>query len=834
MSVTAPSGPPADAAQLQRREPDRSTVEPPPTAGAVTAGTGTELFVPELVLGPDELGASDAAAIARFVRDVAVARGFPLHLAVAWNALHFGYDLAARSYPSEVLRWFVPTIGLDGAANPAVPVGALAWVHVGGAEGDVWAEVVAKDGRPAGGDEEVVDPALAGAAAPTVVADGFEMATVTEALVVDFEAFGPLPDGLDRRLGRLQRRGRLDRHGLILTDALYHPPEAASDDDIWFYARWLVDHQPELLRAGPLGAAADAGALADALLASIEAVSAAVSSFPGLRRWGDYVLPAEWVDEVDAEENLPLGAADLTYVLRGLARSGEAVPAAATLLGRVEPLVPSGDPSRPDHEVPDPLGGVGFVRRVVRSNRWLADRINANGGAVEVGGRLVAVRVDDAFPYGGLWRAEPVVAGHPLLDVPADAALNLGRLGVDALADYLGVDVAEVLARIAAAEAAAVTQPEPGDSPDTGRPDTDGPAAMPEEDELDPTLLSATVTLRATDVDDGTVRLPEAWGWLSGQVTVMLSHVGDIDDDQRTQAAERDGARLGGLSWPLDFFPGVRLHLSVFAGGSTVFASTLPLVPPVGDLGFVFDPAVAGPNAGSGGGQPSDGGGVGEAVDGDGEPAGLDLVEVLIGVLCRRGRRASDGSRRASARDLAMICFGRDRPAGADKVIAATLEPAVDDGRLTMVGSEYRWETGGPPRPGRATRPSGWGDRARPVRTVVAAAHVPGFVRRLAPGFTASAEKRASYAQARADGDILFGPEVLPEGYTWVRPHERGGAGIAYDRALAGIVSTVSGLSPGAAELAEMRRAWGLAETAAAGRTDDDERGSDPGIGEAR
>lgn len=787
-------------------------------SGAVS--TGSELFVPELVLGPEGLDAADAARIGGFLRAVAVARGFPLHLSVAWNALHFGYDLAARSYPAEVLGGFMPTIGLDGAANPAVPVGALAWVHVGGSEGDVWAEVVAKDGRPDGGGDEIVDPALAGAAAPTVVADGFEMATVTEALVVDFEAFGPIPDGLGRRLERLRRRGRLDRHGLVLTDSLYLPPEAASDDDVWFYARWLVDHQPALLRAGPLGAAVgpDAGpdVLAAAVLASFEAV-AAVSAAPGLRRWGDYVLPVEWVAEVDAEENLPLGAADLTHLLRGLARSGVAVPAAATLLPRLEPFAPAADPSRPDREVPDPLGGVGFVRQVVRANRWLADRVEEAGRAVEVGGALVAVRVDDLFPFGGLWRAEPVVAGHPLLDVPADVPLGLGGRGVDALAEYLGVPVAEVAARIAAAEAAAAeAEPEPAGEAAPGDPE---PAAggRPDE-ELDATLLSTTVTLRAGDVDGGTLRLPEGWGWLGPQATVILAHAGDIDDDQLTQTAEVADGRAGGLSWPVDFFAGIRLHLSVFAGGSTLFASTLPLVPPVDGYDFVFDPAVVGrrPSAGDSSGAGGAGGDGQDGQDGgdtgDGAGAGqIALVDVLVGVLARRGRRAGDGTRRASARDLAIICFGAGRPAGAEEVIAAALEPALECGRLSMAGSEYLWMPSASGRAGRASGPSGWVGGARLTRTALAAAHVPGFVRRLAPGFTASAEKRASYARARAEGLILFGPETLPDGYTWVRPHERGGAGAAYQGALAGIVSTITGRSPAEAELAEMRAAWGLA-----------------------
>ncbi|HET9127046.1 MAG TPA: hypothetical protein VFN73_03125 [Propionibacteriaceae bacterium] len=782
---------------------------------SVVASVGTELFVPELVLGADRLEPADAAAIGEFITAVAEARGFPLHLAVAWNALNFGYDLAARSYPAEVLEAFMPTIALAGAANAAVPVGALAWVQVGGAEGDVWAEVVAKDGRPVGGDEMVVDPAVAGALAPTVVDDGFEVAVVSEALVVDFEAFGPIADGLGRRLERLRRRGRLDRHGLILTDSRYLPPEAASDEDVWFYARWLVDHQPHLLRSGPVGAAVgrDTGldTLAAAVLASFEAVSAAITAAPGLRRWGDFVLPAAWVGEVDDEANLPLGAADLAHLLNGIARSGDEVPAAATLLGRLEPLVPATDPSRPDREVPDPLAGVGFVRQVVRANRWLADRVEDCGRIVSVGGRKVAVRIDDLFPYGGLWRAEPVVADHPLLDVPVDVPLALGGRGIDALADWLGISVEEVLARIAAAEAAAATSYDDTGPGREGEEDDQQPEEELEDprplEDLNATLLSATVTVRALDIDNATLRLPEGWGWLSGEVTVMLSHAGEIDDDQLTQPAGCAEEVVAPLSWPLDFFPGIRLHLSVFASGSTIFASTVPLVPPVDGYDFVFDPSVVG--------RPPAGGcrshhGDGTAGDASGERAGgIPLVDVLVGLLARRGRRASDGTRRATARELAILCFGPERPSGAEEVLVAALEPAVASGRLVLAGSEYIYESWRAGRPGRAPGPSGWGRREHLARAAVAA-HVPGFVRRLAPGFTASAEKRASYAQARAEGLILFGPEVLPDGHTWVRPHERGGASDAYAGALTGIVSTISGRSPEADDLAAMRAAWGL------------------------
>jgi hypothetical protein len=764
-----------------------------------------ELFAAELALGADALDEATRDHISHHLLEVMATRNFPLHTTIAWNALHFGFDPVALSYQADLLGADMPVIELGGAV-PAVPVGALAWVHVGGHEGAVWAEVVGKDGRPDGVDDNgVCRRDVSGASAP----DGPDGVRLREALIVDFAAFGPVV-GIDRRLDRLRRRGRLDRHGLVLVDAGYDSTAAADDPDVWFYARWLFDHQRHLLRAGPLAATLadpdDDDALRDALMASVDAVADILATTAGVARWGDYWFPAEWLDDIDATPNLPLHRFDLDHLVVSLAVPPEtdhvAYTALSPRLSEYAGMV-SAPADRPDAVLPDPMGSTGYLRVVATTSRWMADELADRGGVVTTNSGRWHLRADDRWPWGGVWRTQRTLAGHPLLNVPVDVPLAVGARGWADLAEYLGVEIADVEAAVADAEASAAEPPDehpgeeqaPAEKPPEenlaqGSSEEEGEAVEP--DDVETTLIGALVTLRQVDIDDGTLAIPESCGWLldGAPVTVVVSHAGDIDDDQRSQdakAAADGGPRLEGLWWPMDFFGGIRLHLGVFASGRIVFGATQPLDEPVVVDGveyrFAFDPAVVGATY---------------------HTVAVTLSAIAVAALARHGRVAADNTRRATAGEVSVFCYGPGRP---DPLIAAVrnaLDEAVDARRITLAGSEYVWSPRAA-RPPRRSAPLGW--ERHPVERAAVRAHwVPGFIRWLPPGWRASEEKKRSYRLARAERRVI-GPPQLPDGATWVEGHERGSRSSAYTAALYGVIS-FDGREPDVAEQAALAEDW--------------------------
>jgi hypothetical protein len=780
------------------------------------------LFAPELSLGYTELDPLLRARLQAYLRDVIAARGFPLHVSVAWNALHFGFDPAEGSYDDMLLEAEMPTVELAGQA-PAIPVGALAYLHVGGQQGELWAEVVGKDGRPSGVDPDGTAPAeLAGRPADhqdIPIPGGDErrsMAVVSEALICDFQPFGPQPR-LDVILDRLERRDRLGGHRLVEMDSVYEPAEAAEDSDVWFYARWLFDKQQHLLRAGPLGAGLESPSDEDlraALVASLRTVDVLLSSVPGVVRWGDYALLEEWVDDIDLTPDLPLHRADIEHLIVSMASGRGRGPTCTALGPRLEEIArPAVNPARPDAVVIDPLEGVGYLRVVASTSRWLADRIDESGGVVEARGARRLFRVDDNWAWCGLWRSEPYGSGHPLAGVPADEPLGIGWRGWSSLAQYLERPLEELTAEVERAlsgpaepEAA---EPEPIEA-EASEPERAGeetiepeePAEMADEEEAEEelpeedlisTLVEAQVTLRQVDIDRGELPLPDRFAWLGdgAEVTVALRHDGFIDADQRSQTAKAacdDGIpRLEGLSWPMDFLPGFRLHVTAFTGGRVLFAATVSLGQPVlvdgVEYRFTFDPAV-----------------VGKAC-----PSEPTLAAVCVSVLARHGRPASDGTRRASAREICTFCFGPGRPPALAAAVASALDPLVESGRLAMIGSEYAWSPGMRPKPRRST-PTGW--EMVPVRREMVRQHyVPGFLRRLHPGWQASEEAEQRYEEDRRAG-LIFGAERLPAGYTYVTGHERGHRRSAYAYALRGIVSSIDGRSPSDDEMEVMFEEW--------------------------
>jgi hypothetical protein len=119
--------------------------------------------------------------------------------------------------------------------------------------------------------------------------------------------------------------------------------------------------------------------------------------------------------------------------------------------------------------------------------------------------------------------------------------------------------------------------------------------------------------------------------------------------------------------------------------------------------------------------------------------------------------------------------FGTDSARALVAVIALALDAEVARGRMGRVGDAYVVT-----RHDRVIRrPETW-THPTPDRRVEVRPHwVPGFLRRLPIGWRASEAKRAEYQAARAARQVA-GPPELPDGYTWVIGHERGGDVNAY------------------------------------------------------
>jgi hypothetical protein len=444
------------------------------------------------------------------------------------------------------------------------------------------------------------------------------------------------------------------------------------------------------------------------------------------------------------------------------------------------------------------LHGVGYLSAIARSGRWIADRLDESGGTVQAGGVKRFLRVDDRWPWGSLWRSEPWGPGHPLEGVPTDEPLGLGWSGWRALAEFLELPLAEVEAAVGTAltpsvPVAAGQEPTGGDetqaSPDEqNQPGEEETVETEEEEPLLATLVEGHVTLRKVDVDTGALPLPERFEWLAhgGLVTVRVSHTGDIDADQASQSVQgtpEGVVRLENLDWPIDFFPGIRLHLAAFDSGRTLFVATRPLGPGAA-YPFQYDPAITGkaPHGGE-----------------------LTLVAIALSRLIRHGRKASDGTRRATAREIAAFCFGPGVPRVLVVAVGKALDERVAAARLKVAGSEYCWAPGMRLRP-RRSEPTGW--EAGPVRREVVRVHwVPGFLRQLPWGWTPGAAQLALYAEHRAEG-LVRGPEVLPPGVTYVQGHERGARQVAFIEALRHAVSEVEGRSPGNDELKGLFEEW--------------------------
>ncbi|MCJ1680030.1 hypothetical protein MTF65_22330 [Streptomyces sp. APSN-46.1] len=749
----------------------------------------------------------DFERLRRYLSEFVERRIAPVHTAVAFNAVYFGFDTEAGGYaggPLDIGEF--PYVAL-GDQVEALPVGAMINIRTGG---DLLpAEVVYKEGaHPAVGSTGDTPGWLSGA---PLGAQGpgeqvsLETPNLRERLVFDAQAFGQGLAATSERLSRLSRRGTTDAYGHLIVEARYAVAEGDLDDTA-YYARYLMTRgwdqlasslvpMPLPLMLPPTSAPKETEA---ALFRLMCVVRQALASSPELRMWGDYAFTRTSMAARLADPG-PLGRDALASLAQSVGRSAAPIGhrrAAArnkvvyTALGPALRALPRSSAS---------LRGTAYPLAVSHANVLMADYVR--GEADEQTGLLpngVHLAQDDPWQSGGVWRAEYRADESPAATCPEVPQTPSGRGWAESrspAAPSPQLESSEPDTAVAAVSAPTAGDGElwPGDH-GLGDP-VRGPVRR------DRALW--TQPMRSRDLSGGYLPLPqdvlaglalvgapsEARG---AHVQLSLTHDGqDLPPFQATQDALLDEeGRLTGLEWPADFFPGILLTLTWPRAGRVIQARTvlLPLPQTVDGepVAHRYDRRVRTRDGGS----PARQYAANRTIPGA-APNAESLVMTAVrrlGLLDVYGRALLARDRLHAAIHLVMT----DVPLHpAAPQVAAALVRLLASGHLTLArGSRSgNGRTHYPQRPREAAielvcytplvveaRPRGSDhpDLNVPPSRVVNGHHVPGFLRYIGHlGYEASEEQRRLFRQDFLTFGLAGTPE-LPQGYTYVRPHRRG------------------------------------------------------------
>ncbi|MET7765535.1 hypothetical protein ABZS71_27255 [Streptomyces sp. NPDC005393] len=192
--------------------------------------------------GYDAVPEEEREWLLRYLEAVVAARPAPVHTAVAFNAVYFGYDLGG-GYGGSPLRLDDFPVITFGESVPALPVGAMVCVATG--SDPLYAEIVYKEGaHPEVGTLGDVPPWVSGAPAGAEGPGrpGSDPAPRRrELLVPDPHAFGPALSLSPAQLHRLCTRRRwINGDGHVVVDVCYPSREAARRDNVRAYADHLL------------------------------------------------------------------------------------------------------------------------------------------------------------------------------------------------------------------------------------------------------------------------------------------------------------------------------------------------------------------------------------------------------------------------------------------------------------------------------------------------------------------------------------------------------------------------------------------------------------------
>lgn len=686
----------------------------------------------DFLIGVDSFARDHVRRYQEFFAAVVAERGFPLHTASLWNALHFGWSLGDHKY----LGAFEVTAAADGQP---IPVGSFVEVATG--QRILWAEVVYKEGRdpridPLG----IVEPGASGARLG--LARAREAAEVAEGLILDFEAFGPgLNETTEVAFARARRKGWLtaDRHKEV---RVRYTADQAGIDDLALFARHIMatygDHLFDhlLLDYGRAVSSDDRWQL---LLASLATVDELAAGAPNLRTFGLYHLDeASYQADLSRSGDHPLSGGTIRSIATGVIDPGPDRP--ARLAGWAGPRSASyrsvGALVREQfarHGL-DPaeqalLNGPGYARLVLEANAEIAERIGPRG---LIDGRVHA-RLDDEWQGGGVWRtvrydgSAPVEARYgPLIALGLGYASTSGAVGIAAPTEVLEPEAAERA------------------SDRTWR-----------------------VPLRYIDLFYGDLPLAtEAIAMLPTEATRLIV---DLRDglgfaERKTHPLDRQRRLVRGIAWPATFMAGTIIGYSVGHGGALISLHSDPLTPPVVIEGrthlFAFDEAVFRRDL---------------RLD-PLPPAALararTLTDQINEVFRRRGRVTNDGSRALRTEEIIGAILGPEATSEASLPILLRLQA----GDFEFRSPEYVWQAAISRRtsPRERTRILAARERGGGYERLLAPRMVPMHLRQYRlrhPG----AEKIRTYSAKRVQYHMEHQlPPALPPGASWVEPYQLG------------------------------------------------------------
>ncbi len=779
------------------------------------------LLTAQMTLGLDTVPAADRSRLQRYLAALVATRTGPVHVNVAFNACYFGYDLTTRSYVGGALNdlFAFPNVDVSAPAD-ALPVGAL--VNITAGSHPLFAEVIYKEGahpqlHDDGSLPDWLSGAPAGATGPASTttpehghgssspssADLAEIAAASdparsvlrERLVVDVDAFGTDLSLTPEQLTRLRRQGRgLDSDGHLVVDSRYVSRTDADLDDVTFYARYLLTTgREQLLSASaplPLRTVLtdDAGdsELEAALLGLLRTLEQALSEIGELRLWRGYAFTRASLG-ARLTDNGPLGGQDLTSVAVQLGRLAIPTPGRRFTPPRTVMYTALGPRLRQVQHAGTHLAGVGYALAVCHANAVVSDY--ARRDIDETTGLLpsdVHLRLDDPWQGGGVWRAE-----HP------DSA-------------WVNVDITHPLGLGWLSTVPGALEPTPPPVPEheadpevVFEEDDDSKAADATDLTVTDSQISWTQPLRLRHQLQDRLPLPASVASQMratdgpARLRLLLTHDGyDLDPTQAQQEIRTElygpTPELGGIDWPLEFFPGIILTCTWPRGGSVVRATSTLLEAPVTVDGYEiehrYDLSILTRDTAPGA-PTRDSAGAGSST---GAAGTLTLAERVmravrrLGLLDPQGRAVlarthlpaavyGTGARNSAATaalDTAVMLDAGDlRADTAAETSSGRLQYPADPALTQCPVLVYAPQViTGPPRPPR--RP---GIVALDPRFLRGSTDVTGHLRYIGHlGWEATDTARASYRADRARFGLV-GPAELPVGYTYVSPFHRGG-----------------------------------------------------------
>jgi hypothetical protein len=691
----------------------------------------TGVLTTDLLMG-DELEARDRDSYRRYFRTLIEQRQIPLHTASLWNALHFGWSLSRGHYLGRGLQ-----MKLADEGRP-VPVGAMIEVPLG--QRVLWAEVVYKEGRDQRiGPLGIVPPVASGARLGLLRAR--QDATVREALILDFDAFGSgVNEATQALFARAARRGWLtaDRHFQL--DVAY-PAEDAGIDELTLFARHVFAQYGESLFNMFLRDEARDASREERwqfLLNSLNAIEQLALDSPDLITFGQYHFTRELFDHDRLNRDGVFGHDVIHEVAHAVAQppqpSGRHFAgwqaASAPLYYSVSQLIREQfNRGGIDAAEADWLAGPSYSRMIFDANLALAELTARQPDGVYL-------RLDDEWQGGGCWR---VVRCPDRL--PPEARF-------DPL-EQLGLGYASTVADEASA-----------------------PAPSDEIEEIERTDRGWRLTLTLLDLDHGDLRLdPTAMEMLPANAERMVVELIDplaTSPDRQVGRIDRERRMIRDLAFSERWIPGIVLLCSLARGARQMAVRGTALAEPRELEGhtirYQINERVFRRDCGF---RPMSASELGAA---------RSLSDQINQVFRRRGRPSAEGGRALRAEEVLAALLG----VPFDPILATPILLRLQAGDFERSDGEYVWYPRISPRTSARERNRLQAAReanAPRLRRILKPRMVPAHIRQYTPesGRSASPHKIATYQWARQHYHIWAStPDELPPLATWVEEYPIG------------------------------------------------------------